>query len=154
MFDRSLKTPLIMINGIVLTLAVMVSPVAIADEEAGKSPENAECVKHEKKAGGLEKQLVDFHQVLGITPEQETLWKDWSGNVLEGRAERRKDKMDRDAIEKLPVIERTAKWLDFKQRNIDHMKMNLEKMKPLYAVLTDAQKKIFDEKFPMAHHCR
>ena len=148
MFDLKL------INGLVLAIALVASGYALADEQAGKSPENAECAKHDKKAGGLEKQLADFHQALGITPEQEALWKDWSGSVLEGRAERKKEKIDRAAIEQLPVIERTTKWLEFKQKNLDHMKINLEKMKPLYAQLTDAQKKIFDEKFPLAHHCR
>jgi protein CpxP len=121
--------------------------------DKGKS-KSAECPHFWKNAGELwefDQKLDQLHDNLKLTAAQEPLWKDWTGKIQASREAWKKNRSDQDALQNLSVIERQEKRLALTREHLAHQESNLASVKALYAQLTDAQRKIFDEQFPHGH---
>jgi predicted outer membrane protein len=129
------------------------STVSLAESSDGKGKSDyANCPHSGKDGAELDKKLEQLHQNLKLTSAQEPLWKDFSAKLQETREAWMKSKPDHDAWKNLTVIERQEKRLALTREHLAHEETNLTSTKALYAQLTDAQRKIFDEQFPQGHH--
>jgi periplasmic protein CpxP/Spy len=144
-----------MLISIIASLFLMAASNAAVAEGGGdkEKSEFANCPHHMGKGGAeMDKKLEQLHQNLKLTDAQEPLWKEWAAKLLATREAWKKNKADHEAWKNLKVIERMEKRLDLTREHVAVEESNLASVKALYAQLTDAQRKVFDEQFPFGHH--
>jgi periplasmic protein CpxP/Spy len=115
----------------------------------------AECPHFWKSAGELweyDQKLDELHLDLKLTADQEPLWKDWMSKMQESRAAWKKNRPDPDVWKNLSIIERQDKQLASMREHVALKESTLASLKALYAQLTEAQRKIFNEQFPQGHN--
>ncbi|WNV06597.1 Spy/CpxP family protein refolding chaperone [Candidatus Methylospira mobilis] len=144
----------VLISIIVSLFLMAASNVSLAESGGDKErSEYANCPHHLGKGGAeMDKKLEQLHQNLKLTDVQEPLWKDWTAKLLATRDAWKKNKADHEAWKNLKVIERMEKRLALTRERLAGEESSLASAKALYAQLTDAQRKTFDEQFPFGHH--
>jgi predicted outer membrane protein len=144
----------VLISIIVSLFLLAASNISLAESGDNKAnSEYANCPHHFGKDGAeLDKKLEQLHQNLKLTSAQEPSWKDWTAKLSATRDAWKKSKADHDAWKNLNVVEKQEKRLALEREHLVNKETNLNSIKALYAQLTDAQRKIFDEQFPFGQH--
>jgi protein CpxP len=109
--------------------------------EAGPAREGMHA-KWGERAAMHQKKL---HDLLTLTPSQEAAWATYSAATRhEGRGQRG-ERGERGAWKALPAPARMEKRIDMAKQHIAKMESHLAALNTFYAVLTPAQKKVFDD---------
>jgi protein CpxP len=94
-----------------------------------------------KRAEHMAKRQAELKQKLGITSAQESAWTSFTNAMKPGE---RKARMDRDAFAKLSTPDRIDQMKSLRNTRIAEMDRRADATKAFYAVLTPAQKTVFD----------
>ena len=126
------------VSGAVGTLALAQSAAPASSdmrpEHQRPSPEKmAEHAAHREAA---------LHDALKLTPQQESAWTTYNTKMRTGQPMQRPD---HEQMEKMAAPERMEKMLAMMRDGERRMADRLEATKPFYAVLTPAQRAIFDK---------
>ncbi len=92
----------------------------------------------------LDRRLALLHQRLGITPAQEAAWTEFAGEMRNMAAQSRETMLDRERATG-NIVQR----LELRQRMLERRTADLDRtlraLRPLYASLSDDQKRIADQ---------
>ena len=94
-----------------------------------------------KRAEHVAKRQAELKQKLGITSAQESAWSSFTSATKPGE---RKARMDREAFSKLSTPDRIDQMRSMRNARIAEMDRRADATKAFYAVLTPAQKTVFD----------
>ena len=103
----------------------------------------------EKMAEHAARRQAALHDALKLTPQQESAWAVFAEKMRAGQPMQRPD---RGQMEKLSAPERMEKMLAMMRDGERRLADRLEATKPFYAVLTPAQRLIFDQQTAGKHH--
>lgn len=103
----------------------------------------------EKMAEHAARREAALHDALKLTPEQESAWTTYTTKMHTGQPMQRPD---HEQMEKMSAPERMEKMLAMMRDGERHLADRLEATKPLYAVLTPAQRAVFDQQTAGKHH--
>lgn len=90
-----------------------------------------------------------MHDALKLTPQQESAWTTY---VAKMHAAKPMQRPDHALMEKMAAPERMEKMLAMMHDGEQRLTDRLEATKPLYAVLTPAQRTVFDQQTAGKHH--
>lgn len=108
------------------------------------------------KAAGeyMSKRLDRLQTELKLSPEQETAWQAWRGDMKEKMTKMRERRPDSAALAKLPAPERMAQMLERHKERQQEMEAGLTSLRAFYAKLSPEQQKTFDSFKPFGDHRR
>ncbi len=98
------------------------------------------------------KRLERLHTELKLSPEQETAWQAWTGDMKEKMTQMREGRPDATAMAKLPAPERMAQMLERHKERQKEMEAGLASLREFYGKLNPEQQKVFDSFKPFGGH--
>jgi protein CpxP len=132
-------------SGAVGTLALAQS----AAPSSGEMQHKHEQQSPEKMAEHTARRDAALHDALKLTPQQESAWTTYTAKMRAGQPMQRPD---HEQMEKMAAPERMEKMLAMMRDGERRMADRLEATKPFYAVLTPAQRALFDKQTSGKHH--
>lgn len=122
------------------------TPAAPATTQNSPEDQNGKRMSHEQKMEKMKQRMAarmaELHQKLQLTPGQEAAWSAYVERMQPGAHPARPS---REEMANLTTPERMERRLAMMQEMQKQMAARVEATKEFYAILTPAQKKVFDE---------
>jgi Spy/CpxP family protein refolding chaperone len=122
------------------SLGFVAAPVVAKSDDCGPGHMTGEFMEH--RAEYMEKHHKELHAALKLTPDQEGAWTKLTGSE-QSMAKTYPGNFEEWA--KLTTPERADKMLESSRERLAQQTEHVAALKGLYAVLTPAQKKVFDD---------
>lgn len=129
--------------------------VALAQSPAPSYGDNHHDHAHpspEKMAEHAARRQAALHDALKLTPQQDSAWATFTGKMRAAQTPPSPQRPDHAQMEKMPAPERMEKMLAMMRDGERRLADRLEATKPFYAVLTPAQRTVFDQQTAGKHH--
>ncbi len=125
------------------------SPVRAASTAAAPDASTGDA----KRSSAVEKHIADMHAKLKITPAEESQWTNVAQTMRDSAVELDKAIDKREAIvDSAPALDNLNAYGDIAQAHADGVKKLAAAFSPLYASMTDDQKKLADDVFAQRAH--
>lgn len=126
-------------------LGMGTASLAVQAEEAahGRHGQKASMEQmHERMAGQFAKRQARLHDLLKLTPAQESAWTTYQAAI---KPEPAANHPDHAAMKALSAPERMSKMIEFSKQHTSKMEAHLSALNAFYGTLTAEQKKVFDD---------
>ncbi len=129
------------------------APAAPATTQGAPAEQDGKRMTHEQRMEKMKQRMAarmaELHKKLQLTPGQEAAWSAYVERMQPGAHPARPN---REEMAKLTVPEKMERQLAMMQEMQKHMASRVEATKEFYAILTPAQKKVFDDEFAQGRY--
>ena len=140
-------------SGVFTSLIMALSMAMLLQAEPVQKPSQSgsSCLEEDKTSDRFDESLNELEQSLKLSPQQMSLWKDWSTRLRAAHAIKLEGKKNEHGWRHLAAPVRQEKWMESAQNHLKAMQDSLPSLKLLYESLSDEQRKLFDREVPFKH---